>query len=79
MQRTSIVMLSREEPPNAAEENSLVHRFITFSFVGRVFGQQHPEAPIQEAYASTSSGIRIHYLQSGESTSAHALVLIPGS
>ncbi len=33
---------------------------------------------VTEGYVATSSGIRIHYLQSGEGTAAPALVLIPG-
>ena len=33
---------------------------------------------ISEGYATTSSGVKIHYLQSGDIHSTHALVLIPG-
>jgi non-heme chloroperoxidase len=33
---------------------------------------------ITEGYARTSSGIKIHYLQSGDATSTRALILIPG-
>lgn len=40
-------------------------------------GQQYPEPAIHENYAITSSGVRIHYLQSGRESS-RALVLIPG-
>jgi hypothetical protein len=47
-------------------------------FVGMGVGQQRFEAHLQEGYATTSSGIRIHYLQSGPDTSSRAIVLIPG-
>ncbi len=33
---------------------------------------------VTEGYAGTSSGVKIHYLQSGEVSSTHALILIPG-
>jgi len=39
--------------------------------------QQHPDPFIREGYATTSSEIRIHYLQSGQNSS-RTLVLIPG-
>jgi len=49
-----------------------------FLVVGRAFGQQASDLPFIEGYVSTNSGIRIHYLQSGSTTSKCALVLIPG-
>jgi hypothetical protein len=33
---------------------------------------------VAEGYADTSSGVKIHYLQSGDVNSTHALILIPG-
>lgn len=48
---------------------------------GNAYGSPKPAAsaaPIKEGYAVTNDGIRIHYLESGDSTSARALVLIPG-
>jgi non-heme chloroperoxidase len=33
---------------------------------------------VTEGYAGTSSGVKIHYLQSGDISSKHALILIPG-
>ena len=33
---------------------------------------------IKEGFATTSAGVRIHYLQSGDASSSRALVLIPG-
>lgn len=50
--------------------------FALFLFTGIVFAQQHTEV-VKENYATTRSGIRIHYLQSGDRTSKRALVLIP--
>jgi non-heme chloroperoxidase len=49
-----------------------------YLFVGGVSGQQRPDASIEEGYSTTGSGIQIHYLQSGQITSAHALVFVPG-
>ncbi len=41
-------------------------------------GQTKSESAINDGSATTSEGIRIHYLQSGDATSPRALVLIPG-
>lgn len=41
-------------------------------------GQPKSSSPITEGFAPTSTGIRIHYLLAGQSTSAPALVFIPG-
>jgi microsomal epoxide hydrolase len=49
-----------------------------FAAAGIAFGQQGATAAIQEGYATTSGGVRIHYLQAGDAGSARALVLIPG-
>jgi non-heme chloroperoxidase len=35
-------------------------------------------AAIKEGFATTSAGVRIHYLQSGDESSSRAIVLIPG-
>jgi non-heme chloroperoxidase len=45
---------------------------------GRAFGQSITAASIREADATTSDGVRIHYLESGDATSSRVLVLIPG-
>jgi non-heme chloroperoxidase len=42
------------------------------------FCQANSQSPIREGFATTGDGIRIHYLQSGDARSSHALVLIPG-
>lgn len=52
-----------------------------FLLCGTAFGATKPAvsaASIKDGYATTSDGIRIHYLQSGDVTSSRALVLIPG-
>jgi non-heme chloroperoxidase len=38
----------------------------------------HADDKIKEDFATTNTGVRIHYLQSGDLTSSRALVLIPG-
>src|SRR6516225_488580 len=43
-----------------------------------VLGGSQTGDVIREEFVTTGAGIRIHYLQSGESTSSRALVLIPG-
>jgi non-heme chloroperoxidase len=48
-----------------------------FLFCCRAFGQSPAPAPIREADAATSDGVRIHYFEAGDSTSSRALVLIP--
>jgi len=45
---------------------------------GKALAQLRPTADIREADVATSSGIRIHYLESGRGNSSRALVLIPG-
>jgi non-heme chloroperoxidase len=49
-----------------------------FLVMGRALGQQPSDLLFRDAYVSTNSGIRIHYLQSGRGMSKCALVLIPG-
>jgi non-heme chloroperoxidase len=46
--------------------------------VANAVGQQKSNARITEGFATTGSGIRIHYLQAGQATSTRTLVLIPG-
>jgi non-heme chloroperoxidase len=46
--------------------------------VANASGQQKQTAQIVEGFAKTTSGMRIHYLQTGEAKSTRALVLIPG-
>jgi microsomal epoxide hydrolase len=46
---------------------------------GTVLGRRlRADDKIKEGFAATSAGVRIHYLQSGDASSSHALVLIPG-
>ena len=45
---------------------------------GRAFGSPRPPAAINESFATTSDGIRIHYLETGNVGSPRVLVLIPG-
>src|SRR5260370_13305552 len=46
---------------------------------GSVLGRRlRADDKIKEGFAATSAGVRIHYLQSGDASSSHALVLIPG-
>jgi len=56
----------------------LIFWLLVFLVAGRAHGQQPSDLPFGDAYVSTNSGIRIHYLQSGSGTSKCALVLIPG-
>lgn len=59
----------------------LVLALAPFLPCGKAFSSPRPvvsAVSIQEGYATTSDGIRIHYLESGDATSARALVLIPG-
>ena len=46
---------------------------------GTVLGLRlHADDKIKEGFATTTAGVRIHYLQSGDASSSSALVLIPG-
>jgi microsomal epoxide hydrolase len=52
---------------------------LLFSFrLSDAFSEPKNSAPITEGETTTQSGIRIHYLQSGNRKSPNALVLIPG-
>ena len=45
---------------------------------GSVRLRLHADDKIKEGFATTTAGVRIHYLQSGDGSSSSALVLIPG-
>ena len=49
-----------------------------FLLIGSAWAQPTREVAVREGYTTTSAGLRIHYLESGQSASTHALVLIPG-
>jgi non-heme chloroperoxidase len=46
---------------------------------GSVLGRRlRGDDKIKEGFATTSAGVRIHYLQSGDASSSRAIILIPG-
>lgn len=52
---------------------------LSVSFLARsAVGQVQNEVKIRQGYATTATGVRIHYLESGSGVSARTLVLIPG-
>src|SRR5262249_16120514 len=55
----------------------LVFSMMGLSAVSTV-SQATPPRTVSEGFATTASGVRIHYLQSGPTASQTALVLIPG-
>jgi non-heme chloroperoxidase len=51
---------------------------VLFLLCGMGFTSRTLAVPINESYATTNDGIRIHYLESGDINSPRVLVLIPG-
>jgi len=60
-------------------QNCVLRILLLAAIAGSVFsgGVQGADA-IKEGFATTSAGVRIHYLQSGDESSSRAIVLIPG-
>ncbi len=52
--------------------------FVLLVMSGNAPGQTGPHTSITDGYTATRTGIRLHYLQSGQNDSTRALVLIPG-
>lgn len=63
-----------------SKPHSGIHRILPFAaLLGAVFcGSVQGADAIKEGFATTDSGVRIHYLQSGEESSSRAIVLLPG-
>jgi non-heme chloroperoxidase len=61
---------------------SMKRRIIFASLLTLIAGsvrlRLHADDKIKEGFATTTAGVRIHYLQSGDGSSSSALVLIPG-
>jgi non-heme chloroperoxidase len=62
----------------SATKSRLLLALAPLLLCSQAFASPRPPVSINESYATTSDGIRIHYLESGNVDSPRTLVLIPG-
>jgi non-heme chloroperoxidase len=62
----------------STKKNGLLLALAPFLLCSEAFALPRPPVAINESFATTSGGIRIHYIESGDVDSPRVLVLIPG-